>query len=96
VVALTFHSRQTPRFRKMLAALPADVQRQAERAYALFRENPRHGSLAFSPVPTAGRAMYSANVGEHYRVLGELRDDTMYWLWIGSHEAYNRIVKQRR
>jgi mRNA-degrading endonuclease RelE of RelBE toxin-antitoxin system len=91
-----FRSRQTPQFRQRLAALPADVQRQAERAYQLFRQNPRHPSLSFKAVPTAGDDMYSAHVGERYRVLGKLVGDTIYWTWIGSHEAYNRIVKQHK
>jgi hypothetical protein len=72
------------------------VKDQAEQAYALFTENPRHPSLNFKHVPTAGGDMYSAEVGRHYRVLGALRGDTIYWDWIGSHQAYDRIVKQRR
>jgi hypothetical protein len=76
-----------------LESLPQDVQRQAERAYQLFKANPRHPSLDFKPVPTAGHTRYSAKVGEHYRVIGSLRGDTVFWLWIGSHQAYDRIVK---
>jgi hypothetical protein len=89
-----FRSRRTKNFKKLFDALPEDVKDQAEAAYALFKENPRHGSLNFKHVPTAGGDMYSADVGRHYRVLGALRGDTIYWEWIGSHEAYNRIVKQ--
>jgi hypothetical protein len=25
--------------------------------------------------------------------LGILEDDTVKWFWIGSHEAYNEIIK---
>jgi len=44
-------SRRTRRFRALLAALPADVQRQARDAYQLFRANPRHPSLRFKGLP---------------------------------------------
>lgn len=67
-----FRSKRTKRFRQLFDALPEDVQRQAEEAYRLFQQDPRHGSLHFKHVPTAGQAAYSAHVGEHYRVIGYL------------------------
>lgn len=88
-------SRQTKHFRKLFDALPDDAQRQARAAYQLFKQNPQHPSLNFKPVLTAGAHAYSAMIGEHYRVLGEMQGNTIYWYWIGTHEAYNRIVKQR-
>jgi hypothetical protein len=91
-----FTSRQTKSFRKLFEVLPAEAQRQAQAAYRLFEENPHHPSLNFKPVPTAGANAYSATIGEHYRVLGEMQGSTIYWYWIGTHETYNRIVKQRR
>ena len=91
-----FESHKTKRFQKLLDDLPAEVQQQAKAAYKLFQENPHHPSLSFSPVPTAGKDAWSANVGAHYRALGVLTGNTMLWTWIGTHEAYNRIVKQRR
>jgi hypothetical protein len=61
-------SRVTKDFRDLFAALPKQVQRQAEVAYALFKQNPRHPSLHFKPIK--GRnTYYSARVGIHYRVL---------------------------
>lgn len=93
---MMFTSRQTKHFRKLFDALPDDAKRQAQAAYKLFEENPHHPSLNFKPVPTAGANAWSAMIGEHYRVLGDLEGDTIYWYWIGTHEAYNRVVKQRR
>lgn len=91
-----FRSIRTKQFRALFDALPASVQRQAEEAYVLFQKDPRHKSLHFSPVPTAGKNAYSVNIGDRYRAIGNLEDETVLWVWIGSHEAYNRIVKQRR
>src|SRR5262249_49670997 len=39
---------------------------------------------------------YSAKVGRTYRAIGSLLGDTIYWLWIGTHEAYNRVVKKEQ
>jgi len=41
-------SHTTAQFRKLFAELPAEVQRQARRAYRIFRENPNHTSLRLS------------------------------------------------
>jgi hypothetical protein len=30
-------------------------------------------------------------VGDHYRALGQVTDDTIEWVWIGSHEEYNNL-----
>jgi len=29
--------------------------------------------------------------GAHYRAVGHLKAGQMTWIWIGSHEEYNRI-----
>lgn len=89
-------SRRTKQFRKLFDALPADAQRQAQAAYQLFKQNPQHPSLAFKPVPTAGTNAWSAMIGEHYRVIGYRAGNVIAWDFIGTHQAYDRIVKQRR
>ena len=39
------NSHTTRRFRELLDALPAHVQRQAREAYRIFRQNPAHPGL---------------------------------------------------
>jgi len=87
-----FKSRRSKEFRRLLAALPADAQRQAYEAYQLFKENPRHGSLQFKRIGSKKSSMYSARIGDHYRAIGKLVGDTVYWDWIGTHEEYNRLI----
>jgi mRNA-degrading endonuclease RelE of RelBE toxin-antitoxin system len=79
----------------LLESLPADTQRQARVAYQLFQQNPRHPGLQFKRVSAADPSLYSARVGDHYRVIGKLKGDTIIWDWIGTHEAYNRLVGGR-
>lgn len=90
-----FTSRRTKRFRALLAALPADAQRQARAAYELFKQNPRHPSLQFKRIRPSDEALYSARVGDHYRAIGLLEGDTVYWTWIGTHEQYNSVTHRR-
>jgi hypothetical protein len=55
----------------MFSELPAEVQRQARRAYRIFRQNPNQPSLRFKPVhPT--RPIYSVRIGPGYRAVGIL------------------------
>lgn len=87
------NSRINLRFRKSYASLPLSIRQQARRAYRLFKENPNHPSLHFKRVHTV-LPVYSARVNLDYRVLGVLREDTIIWFWIGSHDEYERILKQ--
>lgn len=90
-----FASRRTRRFHDLLAALPEDAQRQAREAYVLFKRNPRHPSLHFKRISPSDPSLYSARVGEHYRAIGLLEGDTVYWTWIGTHEEYNKVIRRR-
>lgn len=74
----------TQEFREQLGQLPAEVQEQAERAYALWRIDPYHGSLQFKRV-SSRQPIYSARIGIGYRALGLRESDQVYWFWIGTN-----------
>jgi len=83
----------TKEFRKRLNALPAEVQEQAARAYALWRSNPYHPSLQFKRV-SQRQPIYAVRIGLGYRALGLLEGDRIYWFWIGSHAEYDALLKR--
>ena len=85
----------TKRFWDCFAALPPDVQRLAENAYRLWRDNPRHTSLQFKRLHRS-REIFSVRIGLRYRALGVQRDDAVAWYWIGSHAEYDRLVARLR
>lgn len=84
-------SRTTRRFRELLDALPAEIQKRARRAYTLFRENPNHPSLRFKNVHTTA-PIYSARVSLDYRAVGVIQNDVIIWFWIGTHADYERVL----
>jgi hypothetical protein len=86
------NSRTTRKFRALLAALPAHIQRQAREAYRLFRLNPAHPGLHFKKVYLDPR-IYSARVGIGYRAVGVLDGNNIVWYWIGSHADYDALLK---
>jgi len=53
-------------------------------------DNRRHPSLQFKKIGP----FWSARVTDDYRALAVLRDGTFYWFWIGSHAAYEELIKR--
>ena len=81
-------STTTASFRQLLHRLPAKIQQQAQKQYALWRHDPFHPSLHFKKVGD----LWSVRVGAHYRALGTSVEDGVYWFWIGTHADYDKVV----
>lgn len=84
-------SRTTRSSRTAFAALPAEIQDQARRAYRPFRSDPHHPSLRFKKIEH-NENVYSVRIGLGYRALGALEGASMIWFWIGSHADYDYLV----
>ena len=80
----------TSRFWKFFVRLPAFIKRHAEESYALLKENPRHPSLHFKKV---GK-FWSVRIGLNYRALAVEDGSNFIWVWIGSHDDYERMIKE--
>jgi len=81
-------SSTTPDFWASYVALSPEVKSRAKLAYRLWRRNPRHPSLRFKKVGH----VWSIRIGEGYRALALLQGDVFYWFWIGTHDAYMRLI----
>ena len=86
-------SKRTKRFRALFAALPDDVQQQANKAYRQSLADPAYPGLEFKQVSAKGPT-FSARIGIHYRALAIKRPDYWLWFWIGSHVEYDQLLKQ--
>lgn len=64
-------------------------------AYGRFRDNPSHPGLQFKPVVAEAR-IYSVRISRSHRALGVQHDHTIIWFWIGSHDAYERMIATLR
>jgi hypothetical protein len=85
-------SRGTRRFWKLYRDLPEPIRRLAVKNYELWRQHERHPSLDFKKL--AGRAeRFSVRVGDHYRAMGQKVPGGVEWVWIGTHEEYNKLVR---
>ncbi len=86
-------SSTTRDFRKLLNQLPNSVREQANKAYALWKTDPFHGSLQFKRV-SQRQPIYSVRVSLNYRALGLLEENHIYWFWIGTHSEYDELLKR--
>ena len=76
-------SHATARFWQFYDKLSEDIRRDADRAYTLWQDDPRHPSLQFKRVDPQD-PIYSVRVGRGYRALGWLEGDVIAWFWIGD------------
>ena len=83
----------TKRFRKHLNQLPRSIQKQAYRAYKLWRTSHYNNSLQFKQV-SQRQKFYSVRIGIGYRALGLRQENHIYWFWIGTHAEYDEILKR--
>ncbi len=86
-------STTSSQFWKHYQKLPLNIQQQADKTYRIWRLNPNAHSLYFKRLHTRS-PMFSVRVGRGYRALGLVNGATIVWFWIGTHDEYERLLKQ--
>jgi hypothetical protein len=71
--------------------LPADVRDLADKNFQLLQSDLRHPSLQFKKIGN----VWSARVGLAHRVLAIEDGEDFLWVWIGSHDDYDRLLRGR-
>jgi hypothetical protein len=89
---VTFQSRTFARFWQRYDELSPEMQRQADKQYALFRENPLQPSLRLKAVGP----FWSVRVSGSHRALALRKGDVFHWFWIGPHDEYEAILKRSK
>jgi hypothetical protein len=84
-------SRTTKAFWHCYDRLPEAVQKQAAKAFQLWRQDATHASLAFKRVHSA-EPIYSVRITRGFRALGLRDGDLVTWFWIGSHADYDKLL----
>lgn len=84
--------RATPEFWLRYGQLPEDIRRRADRSFAVLKENPKHPFLRFKKVGY----FWSTRVGRAHRALAVRDGGNFVWVWIGSHDDYDEIIRRRQ
>lgn len=79
---MPFQSFASERFWKLYGELPVEVQRLADKQYALFRKDPFHPSLHLKQ----NGEVCSVRIGQSHRTIGHREGDIFRWAWIGSRQ----------
>ena len=79
----------TERFWKCFDKLPKSIQESARESFELLKYDPNYPSLQFKRI---GK-LWSARVSLNYRVLAYEDGEDFIWVWIGTHEEYERMIK---
>jgi len=87
---VSFRSFALPEFWKCYGALPDNTQALADAKFALFEQAPFHPSLGLKQKGE----VWTVDVGRSYRALAYRAGDEFHWFWIGSHEAYNKLLRR--
>lgn len=85
-------SKCTGRFWRRYNLLPQHVQARARKSYDLWKRDNTHPSLDFKKLKGGTGNRFSIRVGDHHRAIGRLMGDVVEWVWIGSHEDYNKLI----
>ncbi|OGW04187.1 MAG: hypothetical protein A2889_08050 [Nitrospinae bacterium RIFCSPLOWO2_01_FULL_39_10] len=77
------------RFWKCFKNLPVAVQKVSKKNFELLKTNPLHPSLHFKKI---GK-FWSVRAGINHRALAVEDGNDFIWVWIGTHEEYERMIK---
>jgi hypothetical protein len=78
----------SPRFWALYEVLPSEIRELADKNYQLLKSDPRHPSLHFKKIGN----LWSVRIGSHYRALDTPVEGGIYWVWIGTHADYDKVV----
>ncbi len=81
----------TDEFWEGFSRLPQVVQERAKKQFELLKENPSHPSLHFKKV---GK-FWSVRISDFYRALAVKDEDNYIWVWIGTHDDYEKMIKRK-
>jgi mRNA-degrading endonuclease RelE of RelBE toxin-antitoxin system len=67
------------------------IQERAKKQFELLKDNPSHSSLHFKKV---GK-FWSVRISDYYRVLAVKDGEDYIWVWIGTHDDYEEMIKRK-
>jgi hypothetical protein len=83
-------SKARPSFWGAYDRLAPSVKARAREAYRVFERNPDHPALRFKKLQ-AQENVWSVRITDQYRAVGVRSGDTIDWIWIGTHNAFDNL-----
>jgi len=83
-------SRARPSFWRAYNQLAPSAKARAKLAWQIFERAPDHPSLRFKKLQ-AHDGLWSVRINEQYRAVGFRSGDTIEWIWIGTHNEFDKL-----
>ena len=80
-----------PEFWACFNRLPPPVQKIARKNFRLWQKEPTLKSLGFKRIKND---LWSVRAGSGFRALATFEDGRYLWFWIGSHDDYERLLRE--
>ena len=80
-----------PEFWDCLEQLPPPVKKIARKNFKLWQRSPTLKSLEFKKIKAD---LWSVRAGSGFRALATFDDGRYLWFWIGTHDKYERLLRQ--
>ena len=87
---MSFRNFALPDFWKCYAKLPNRVRELADKKFQLFQQEPFHPSIGLQQKGE----VWTVDIGRSYRAIALREGNDFHWFWIGSHEAYNKLLRK--
>lgn len=79
----------TERFRRSFEKLPEFIKELAKQNFEMLKQDPYHPSLHFKKIDK----FWSVRIGYKYRALAIEDKGDFIWVWIGTHDENERLIK---
>lgn len=87
---MSFRSFAVSEFWKCYEKLPGHVRELADKKFELFTRDPFSLSLGLKQKGE----VWTVDIGRSYRAIALREENDFHWFWIGSHEAYNQLLRK--
>jgi hypothetical protein len=81
----------TVRFRKAYSGLPEHIQKNAVKAFRVWKKDIHHPSIQYKQIHKT-KPIFSVRITLSYRAIGVKEKSTMIWFWIGTHAEYDKLI----
>lgn len=87
-------TKRNRKFDKLFSQLPNPVKDLTRDVFKQWCVNPFDPRLEFKALDRSANKCWSIRIGSRYRALCWAYKSEWLWFWVGSHEAYNKVVRQ--
>lgn len=84
-------SKRTRKFKELSGSLPREIQRSMMEMFEKWKESGVLRNFAQMTITAHARRYFKLDLPAHYRAIAIEDNHNLIWIWVGSHENYNKL-----